>query len=214
MHPETLKLELAKRKIFTKPEDQLVCSQLYEDIFDETCHQKQLVLTGLKMQWTAAALRNFVRVLPEFKRCTLLDLTDTVRFGNSGCKAICEVLRLGDDGMASLVELNLQRCGILNEGAFELARALPEASCTLACVDMNGNLLGNTALFRLQESSQKCRNLVVKCASKSNVQDDDDGFPRSAGSRRRSNGKLEKQQITSDSARRASGNDIIAKLLG
>ena len=213
VHPESLKLELAKRKIFTKPEDQLVCSQLYEDLFDETCHQKELVLTGLTMQWTAAALRNFVRVLPEFKRCILLDLTDTVRFGNSGCKAICDVLRLGDDGMASLVELRLQRCGILNQGALELARALPEASETLTSVDMNGNLLGSTALFKLQESGQKRRGLVIKCASKSSLQDDDDGPRRSAGSRNL-DGKMEKQQLTSGAVQRSSGNDIIAKLLG
>ena len=205
-HPESLKLDLAKRKVFSRPEDELLCSQLFEDLFDESAYQKELVLTGLALQWTAVALRNFVRLLPEFKRCILVDLTDTTTLGNNGCKAICDVLRLGDDGMSSLVELRLQRCGILNEGALELARTLPDAPEPLVSVDMNGNLLGSTTLFKLQDCCRKRRGLVVKCASKSNLQssDSNDGF----------DGKLGKQELSSDGPRHRSGNEIIAKLLG
>ena len=50
------------------------------------------------------------------RRCTLLQLDGNTHFGNAGCKALCEVLRLGDDGMASLKDLRLSSCGIGDAG--------------------------------------------------------------------------------------------------
>lgn len=231
LHPDSLKEDFERRKIFTHSEDKTLCSFLYEDFFDEVSWEVELLLNGLTITWTPFQLRNLVRVLPEYKRCSLLDLSECRGLGNAGCKAVCDVLRLGDDGMASLKELRLTNCGIKNAGAIELSKVLPNSPEPLVIVDMHTNYLGSNALFKLKECAKKKPGLNVRCPDRSTASNDDDG---SRGPKRKKgyrvalrdgvqtgmlggqsswDSKLEEQDLGPGSQRKKTGEEMIERLL-
>ena len=177
--------------------------------------ESELILSaptrGQPRAWQPSAVRNLLRVLPEFKRCTLLQLDGNTHFGSAGCKgecfgiltaplalslrysrlqlveglmlefpslaALCEVLRLGDDGMACLKDLRMSACGIGDAGGMALSHVLPDGPESLSHLECFRNSFTSETLWALLKCQQLKQGMVVKCEKKS-VKVQNDHFER------------------------------------
>ena len=105
-------------------------------------------------RWQREELSELRLVLPSFKGCTLLDLSYG-ELRDAGCKAVCDVLRMGDDGMASLKELRLERCSIGDEGGHEMAKVIPLAPEDLELVVLWKNAMDDRTRTELQRAATR-----------------------------------------------------------
>ena len=133
MHPDML-FAVLEKKSFPKrglpvESGRSLARRLFCDVFDEVAWERNFVLRH--HTWNPSWNSMLVQVLPAYLRCTLLDCENTP-LGDDGCKAICEVLQMGDEGMPSLRELRLSYCHIRNPGTcrtFDQLKSIAELTC-------------------------------------------------------------------------------------
>jgi len=147
LHPQTFIDELKGKDFSTCPADRSVCHELYYDLIDDTAWSTKLELT--KLQWKPAMNRNLAKLLPMYTRCVEL-VFDYSRIGDKGCKAVCSIVRLGEDGMPSLTNLRLNYCKICDEGALEIARMMPTAPEKLEILGLSGNAISSRAAEKIK----------------------------------------------------------------
>lgn len=139
--------------------DICLCHELFCAVFDDVAWERKLSLQHLK--WQKSWNPDLMVLLPSYTRCTELTFNYTT-LGNAGCKAVCDVLRLGDDGMPSLTDLRMSYCRINDQGGMEMTRTLPHAPETLAVLEFMGNQVSPETVGALKLEAVKLHQMAEK----------------------------------------------------